>query len=127
MPPSEKRVRAEIIRAAIRQAEKETSLRAVARQVGMSPMGLRNFLNGRTPYTGTYNKLSLWYAEHGAEIGAPGQQVSAILDVLVEGLPPKGQERGRDLLLDVIARLHREHRTQPPTWLAALKRDDQQE
>lgn len=39
------------------------SLRQTAREVGMSPTGLSNFLNGAKPYTPTVRKLRAWYEE----------------------------------------------------------------
>jgi hypothetical protein len=121
MPSPESTVRVEAIREAVRLAVAETSLRAVARQVGLSPMGLHNFLAGRNPYTATLRKLTLWYAEHGTRHGAPEHTVHAALEVLLEGLPEKGRERGKAALLGVIERMHREARTRPPTWLTALQ------
>ncbi|HEU4558076.1 MAG TPA: hypothetical protein VFS20_09510 [Longimicrobium sp.] len=123
MPPPESAVRIEAIRAAVRLAIAEKSLRAVAREVGLSPMGLSNFLNGRQPYTATRRKLTLWYAEHGAQLGAHEDAVRAALDILLEGLPAKGRERGVGVVLDVVERMHRESRTQPPAWLGTLRRD----
>ncbi|HEX8831800.1 MAG TPA: hypothetical protein VF705_11570, partial [Longimicrobium sp.] len=61
MPPPDTGVRVEAIREAARLATEASSLRAVARAVGMSPMGLRHFLDGRRPYTVTLRKLTMWY------------------------------------------------------------------
>jgi hypothetical protein len=49
------------LRWAVEQAVQNSSLRTVARDVGMSPMGLRNFITGMTPYHVTLRKLSAWY------------------------------------------------------------------
>jgi len=56
-------VRADEIRAALWLCLKGASLRQTAREVGMSPTGLSNFLNGAKPYTPTVRKLRKWYEE----------------------------------------------------------------
>ncbi|MFL5538470.1 MAG: hypothetical protein ACJ8J0_05730, partial [Longimicrobiaceae bacterium] len=33
----------------------------VSRDIGMSPMGLRNFLEGASPYSNTLKKIAHWY------------------------------------------------------------------
>ncbi len=121
MPPPEVSVRIEAMREAVRLAVSIKSLRAVAREVGLSPMGLSNFLNGRQPYTATRRKLTLWYAQHGAELGAREDAVRAALDILLEGLPTKGRERAMEAVLEVVERMHRDSRTQPPAWLRVLR------
>ncbi|MEX1258150.1 MAG: hypothetical protein WEG36_11085 [Gemmatimonadota bacterium] len=50
------------IRRLAKKRVEETSLRAVAAEVGMSYSGLRSFLEGREPYRGTRMKLMAWHA-----------------------------------------------------------------
>jgi hypothetical protein len=50
-----------LLRESATRAVQESSLRAVARTIGMSPMGLQHFLNGTQPYRGTLKKINLWY------------------------------------------------------------------
>lgn len=50
-----------LLRESAARAIEETSLRAVARAIGMSPMGLQHFVNGTRPYRGTLRKINLWY------------------------------------------------------------------
>jgi hypothetical protein len=123
MPLPDAAVRVEAIREAARLAVAETSLRAVARAVGLSPMGLSNFLDGRRPYTATLRKLTIWYVAEGARKGAHEDVIRAALYVLLEGLPAKGRERGVAAVLGVVERMHRESRTQAPAWLARLRGD----
>jgi hypothetical protein len=54
----------ESIRSALREYLDFTSLRQVSREVGMSPTGLSNFINGAEPYVPTIRKLRAWKAEH---------------------------------------------------------------
>ncbi|HYH78766.1 MAG TPA: hypothetical protein VEX86_03195 [Longimicrobium sp.] len=42
----------------------QVSLRQAAREVGMSPTGLSNFLRGTQPYMPTVGKLGSWYDAH---------------------------------------------------------------
>lgn len=120
MAPPDLSVRVEAIREAVRLAVAETSLRAVARAVGLSPMGLSNFLDGRRPYTATLRKLTAWFIAEGARPGAREDVIRASLSMLLEGLPEKARDRGVAALLAVVERMHREARTQPPAWLASL-------
>jgi hypothetical protein len=50
------------IRAALAEAIERTSLRAVARNLDMSPSGLRKFLDGTEPYTPTMRRVREWYS-----------------------------------------------------------------
>ncbi|HVH11557.1 MAG TPA: hypothetical protein VM759_00825, partial [Longimicrobium sp.] len=40
-----------------------TSLRSVAREIGMSPTGLKKFLLGTAPYSPTLRRLRNWYVQ----------------------------------------------------------------
>lgn len=60
-----------IVRAAVERAIASTSLRSVARDVGMSPMGLRSFVTGTTPYPPTRRRLNDWYLRRRADPGPP--------------------------------------------------------
>ncbi|HEX9939764.1 MAG TPA: hypothetical protein VGB15_21695, partial [Longimicrobium sp.] len=64
----------ERLRETVRLRVEATSLRAVARQVGMSPSGLEKFLAGGTPYAGSRQKLQDWWEREGSR---PRAEVSA--------------------------------------------------
>jgi len=49
-------------RAALREYMDFNSLRQAAREVGLSPTGLSNFINGAEPYVRTIRKLRAWMA-----------------------------------------------------------------
>lgn len=51
------------LREAVRRRVEETSIRAVAEEIGMSPSGLHVLLNGSAPQPATREKLVSWYAE----------------------------------------------------------------
>ena len=74
MAATDRRVSVAELRSAVAQGVSSTSLREVARQVGMSPTGLRNFLDGSEPYSTTRQKLERWFVRgEGGEVGeVPG-------------------------------------------------------
>jgi transcriptional regulator with XRE-family HTH domain len=55
------RIPTEALRNRVEQAIQNSSLRQVARQVGMSPGGLKLFVTGTTPYSPTLRRLNQWY------------------------------------------------------------------
>lgn len=59
---SDKEAKLDVIRAALHQRIEETSLRATAIEVGMSPTGLREMIEGATPYKKTVDRITTWYA-----------------------------------------------------------------
>ena len=78
------------MREAVATRAESTSLRSTAREVGMSPTGLKKFLQGTAPYTKTIHRLRSWYLQHAAnsvEALSPDDALAAF-GVLVHGLPP---------------------------------------
>src|SRR5829696_4863004 len=61
MPPRKDDASVETLREAARTFMDATSLRQAARDIGMSPTGLRGFLDGAAPYVKTERKLRAWY------------------------------------------------------------------
>ena len=99
-----------------------TSLRAVARQVGMSPSGLEKFLSGGMPYTNTRRKLLEWWYREGIQ---PTQALSAdgvavALGTLVRDLPPDRRERTLRELVGTLRELYDSHGVPCPPWLGEL-------
>jgi hypothetical protein len=125
MPPPSPHVPLEAIREAARRAVAETSLRAVARSIPMSPMGLQHFVNGTRPYRSTLRKLTAWYVNRGASRGEFSEETArAALAILLDGIPEGQQDDARAALLDRIARLHEDARTEVPQWLERLRAGD---
>ena len=121
MPPSDGRAPVEAIRHAATLAVEATSLRSVAAQVRMSPTGLRQFLNGRTPYSATLRKLTAWYIRHQEEREGfdPGVARAAVL-VLLEAIPEPERAAAAGELLAYAAELHRRRRVPAPPWMDRL-------
>ena len=124
MPPPSPHVPIEAIREAARRAVAESSLRAVARSIPMSPMGLQHFVNGTRPYRSTLRKLTAWYVNRGASRGEFSEDTArAALAILLDGIPEGQQEEARAELLERLARLHADARTELPGWLQRLRGD----
>jgi hypothetical protein len=121
MPPPSPHVPVEAIREAARRAVAEASLRAVARSIPMSPMGLQHFVNGTRPYRSTLRKLTAWYVNRGASRGEFSEETAqAALAILLDGIPEGQQVDARAALLERLASLHADARTELPLWLARL-------
>ena len=99
-----------------------TSLRLVAREIGLSPTGLRKFLNGAEPYSRTRRKLSSWFVQYAARgaVGVDADVAIAALRILTDDLPER-QDRALDVLVQVLERSYAECGRPVPTWLAEVK------
>jgi hypothetical protein len=100
-----------------------TSLRNVAREIGMSPTGLKKFLLGTAPYSPTLRRLRQWYLRYAA---VPGEGVAlqdamAALDVLVHDLPPEPRRETAGCLLDCMGRGYDRSGRARPGWVAELR------
>jgi hypothetical protein len=120
-PPDPRRIPVEAIREAARRAVAQTSLRAVARALPMSPMGLQHFINGTSPYRGTLRKLTAWYVNRTASRGEFSETtVRAALAILLDGLADEHQPAARAEMLGLLARQHQQAGTEVPAWLQAM-------
>ena len=125
MPPPSPHVPVEAIREAARRAVAEASLRAVARSIPMSPMGLQHFVNGTRPYRSTLRKLTAWYVNRGASRGEFSEQTArAALAILLDGIPDEQQGVVRAALVEQLAEHYRQAKTDPPAWLDRLRAAD---
>lgn len=99
-----------------------TSLRAVARQVGMSPSGLEKFLSGGTPYARSRQKLQDWWEREGSrprsEVSPEGIEVA--VGALVRDLPPEFRAEAVQRLIAALREVYREQDAAFPPWLDAL-------
>jgi hypothetical protein len=100
-----------------------TSLRGVAREIGMSPTGLKKFLMGTAPYSPTLRRLRRWYLQYAA---LPSAEVtyhdaSAALVVLTHDLPPDPRREASDCVLDCLARGYDATGRSRPRWVAELR------
>lgn len=113
----------DVLREAARQYVDATSLRHAARDIGMSPTGLRGFLDGADPYGKTQRKLTQWYVRErqSRREDTDADSARAALGILVSHFPPAQREGAREELLEVLDRRGREGRTPRPGWIAELR------
>ena len=100
-----------------------TSLRGVAREIGMSPTGLKKFLLGTAPYSPTLRRLRKWYLQYAA---LPTGEVSyhdasAALTVLTHDLTSEPRREASDCVLDCLARGYDVSGRSRPRWVAELR------
>jgi hypothetical protein len=110
------------LREAVTIRVQATSLRSVARQVGMSPSGLDKFLNGGMPYQKSRRKLFDWLTRERGNLGAEHtvDGVAAALASLVRDLPPDRREKALQTLLDTLRGVYDTHTERAPSWLGEL-------
>jgi hypothetical protein len=100
-----------------------TSLRSVAREIGMSPTGLKKFINGTSPYGPTLRKLRKWHVRYvplsGDEVGE--QHAEAALHVLTQDLLPAAQEKTIDCVLECVAGGYDASGRSRPRWVSELR------
>lgn len=90
------------IRAAMADAVHEYGLRAMAREVAMSPSGLRKFTEGGEPYRKTRHRLENWYRAWGTAEPVRVRDEAALQ--LVRTFPPNKQGEVRRALSELLAR-----------------------
>jgi hypothetical protein len=110
-----------LLRDAVARQVATLSLRRAAREIGLSPNALRNFLSGARPRTATRGKLERWLvSRHAPERGPSVGRLVHLLGELGADLSPSqtaalGRETARFLLGAYEAR-----RLRPPRWVREL-------
>ena len=100
-----------------------TSLRAAARDIGMSPMGLRNFIRGTDPYSPTLRRLRNWYVRYAAARSGNVQieEATAALSVLVNDMDTVPRRQTALTVLDAVGRGYEQSGVAKPDWVAELR------
>ncbi|HUF49693.1 MAG TPA: hypothetical protein VMN60_02595 [Longimicrobiales bacterium] len=101
----------------------DSSLRQVAREVGMSPSGLQKVLDGSTPYTATRRKLERWYVSETRRrytTRLDAASAAAATALLVRELPPTMRPVAMRRVLALLEELYDNERTRP-AWIAELR------
>ena len=113
----------EQMRAAAATRVEHTSLRGVAREIGMSPTGLKKFLQGTAPYSPTLRRLRKWYIHHAAVPFEKVEKVdaSAAITVLTFDLGGQNRVETADCVLDCLGRGYDATGRQRPVWMAELR------
>lgn len=105
------------LREAVGREVDSRSLRLAARQVGMSPSGLSNFLEGTPPTGATSRKLERWLASCAQPARAhSAESALAVLRVLTRELHPRRQAEATVRLLSVLERAYTAAGARP-AWL----------
>jgi hypothetical protein len=128
MPAPDLRIPLDAIRREAELARDASSLRAVAREVGITPMGLRAFLlNEGKPQARTARKLNEWYVRRMATRPPEGEDEARAALTILAGYYPRAQ-RVRVLtgFLDSMEREFRESGMAPPAWLGKLRAEIRQ-
>ncbi|MFL5539593.1 MAG: hypothetical protein ACJ8J0_11410 [Longimicrobiaceae bacterium] len=101
----------------------QTSLRGVAREIGMSPTGLKKFLVGTSPYAPTLRRLRRWYVHHAALTTGEVEyeDASAAIAVLTHDLPGEPRREAADCVLDCLGRGYDATGRARPRWVAQLR------
>jgi hypothetical protein len=102
-----------------------TSLRIVARQVGMSPTGLLKFLAGGTPYAKSRKKLFDWWDRQQGHLPTElsSSEIAAAINALIQELPPERRAGAMEDLTATLRGLYERHSDVCPAWLAELVRE----
>ena len=80
-----------VLREAVRERVELTSIREVAREVGMAHTTLADFLKGTEPYGANRAKLRTWYEGEGGELARLRARVAELEKRLAEC---EGKKRG---------------------------------
>lgn len=115
------------LREAVLARAENTSLRNVAREVGMSPTGLKKFLQGTSPYSPTLRRLRIWYVQYAARSssGLEYQDARAALTVLMHDLTPEARRSTTHRFISSLARGYDDSGISPPSWIAELNAIDE--
>jgi hypothetical protein len=107
-------------RIALETAIAQTSLRAVAAAVGMSPTGLSEFLDGSKPRAKTIESIRGWYQQHAGLDAVRPEDIAAQLRRIVATLPNPNE--GVANVLDAVERSYRSAGDTPPQWIERVRR-----
>jgi hypothetical protein len=112
-----------LLRDAIARAVARSSLRGVAREVGMSPNGVRDFARGAKPRGLTRTKLECWLTVQGRVTRPPnvGQFVRLLNELSGDLAPQQAVQLGRDVARLLVAS-YETRALSPPRWVLNLLR-----
>lgn len=112
------------LRQALRDEVELRELRPVSRLVGMSPAGLKKFLDGARPYGATRRRLERWYVLHGPGRqpgGLTGGTAFTILRVLLQDVSPGRHRHTMEQLVKSLGDAYATAHLPEPAWLAEVR------
>lgn len=102
------------VREAVQRELGRTSLRALAKRIGIPAPTLHNFLGeGVTPHRRTAEKLRAW---HATLVGVSAGEAREAFASLTPGLRKRAREEAFEELRALVAALYRRNRLPPPPW-----------
>lgn len=110
-----------LLRDAVAREVARQSLRHAAGQIGISPNGLRNFLNGAAPRSSTRVHLERWLAAQHRVSRPPnvGQFVRLLGELAGDLSPQQTLALGREVA-QLVTAAYEQRRLSPPSWMAEL-------
>jgi hypothetical protein len=119
MPTRRRPAGVALLREVVQQAVEATTLRRVAREVGVSAPGLALFLDGAVPREESLDKYRAWYLKASTARGGCVSRETArlALGVLSQSLPTEARGQAQRGVLRLLLRAHQRHRIAPPGWL----------
>lgn len=115
---------ADVLRAALRLRIDQTSLRKVAREVGMSLGGFHGFLAGTDAHPATLRKVRAWYVREMARrreeesLPVDSATAEAALAVLLEDIPADLRADAEEAMRSALTEWCGEHGARPPVWVS---------
>jgi hypothetical protein len=124
MASGEPRISVSVLRGAVRDAIDRTSSHVVAKAVGLSAPGIREFANGAEPRSATIRKLTAWYLrqrDSGSDAPVDAETAEAAIAFLLEHIPAQNRDDVRAALIQLIDREGRQVGAPEPAWLSDLR------
>jgi hypothetical protein len=102
---------------------RETSLRQVAYRIGISPMGLKKFLDGASPYEPNRRKLADWFLRDESRRDEPQDAtVAAIaLGMVLRDLPKEMRRKAVGPTVELVESFYAGSQAPRPGWLNGLR------
>jgi len=113
-----------LLRESIERETARISLRRAAKEMAISPNGLRNFLNGSAPRTATRAKLESWLASQdhrGARPPNVGHLVRLLTELSGDLAPQQTVSLGRNIA-SLLTEAYGARGLMPPRWAQDLVR-----
>jgi hypothetical protein len=112
--------------AAVRQAVKRSSIRAVAAQSGLSPGGVHNLVTGsarRCVYGKTVDKLRAWYLRQWAAggDGLTPEVAAYLIEQVLAAIAPGARQAAALELVRAVEAIYASHGAPRPVWLSAVR------
>src|SRR5438093_12402443 len=106
-----------LLRDAIAREAARLSLRRAAREVTVSPNGLRNFINGSAPRSATRAKLERWLADRDRVTRPPnaGQLPARLNELTVDLSPHQTTHLVRDIYA-LLSQVYESRNWSTPRW-----------